>query len=651
MTPSPASGLSPLTLEEIFDARIQTLATPHRSYRAAAHRFLAYLQTDFPQVLQLSELRRDPHLLGWLRGLGEQDPPLSSSTRRIYLVVFRRLLHDLASAGHPLQPGLILPEDFPPQPQRSPRPQLRFGEIFDARIQALMTILRPSTTGCYRGVARHFLSYLQTDFPQLLQLSELRRDPHLLGWLRDLGKQDPPLSPRRRKNYLLMLRRLLQELASAGHPLQPGLILPEDFPVRLRIPQQLRSTQDRRFRLSPLIFGEMFEARVQTLATTLQPSTTGGYRGVARRFLSYLQTEFPQLLDLSELRRDPHLFGWFRRLCEQDPPLSNGTRLQYLLDLRRLLADLADAGHPLQPGLILSEDFPPRPEYLPRALSPEDDRLLQQELSRTNDLLSNALLLTRATGIRIGECIHLALDCLRSLGPSQWGLHVPLGKLHTERLVPVDEHVRPMVTRILTLRALAPASHLAHSASCWRSSESVAFWTSAGRATSSRRRRSHLSDHPLWRIVVRVAGSMTADRSTEGLRVRRCFDPTCNALFTICASCDRGQRYCSAGCRKRVRQQQLRASGRRYQASAAGRHKHSQRQQSYRQRRCRPRVTHQGPGLITTPSQTQPASLSRCAVCDHENRWINPFDGLPRRRQSSRKKRQPARRPNFYVFR
>ena len=51
---------------------------------------------------------------------------------------------------------------------------------------------------------------------------------------------------------------------------------------------------------------------------------------------------------------------------------------------------------------------------------------------------SNALLLTRVTGIRIGECIHLPLDCLRHVGPEQWALHVPLGKLHTERLVPLD---------------------------------------------------------------------------------------------------------------------------------------------------------------------------------------------------------------------
>jgi hypothetical protein len=56
---------------------------------------------------------------------------------------------------------------------------------------------------------------------------------------------------------------------------------------------------------------------------------------------------------------------------------------------------------------------------------------------------------------------------------------------------------------------------------------------------------------------------------------QRCFDPTCNTLFTICASCDRGQRYCSDACRQRMRRQQLRASGRRYQASAAGRQNHS----------------------------------------------------------------------------
>ena len=85
---------------------------------------------------------------------------------------------------------------------------------------------------------------------------------------------------------------------------------------------------------------------------------------------------------------------------------------------------------------------------------------LQQELRRTDDLPANALPLTRLTGIRIGECLDLAWDCLRPIGPDAWALHVPLGKLHTERLVPADDDVRQAVTRILALRDLAPCMYL-----------------------------------------------------------------------------------------------------------------------------------------------------------------------------------------------
>jgi len=128
-----------------------------------------------------------------------------------------------------------------------------------------------------------------------------------------------------------------------------------------------------------------------------------------------------------------------------------------------LLDDLAANGHPVQPDLFRREDFPPEPRYLPRPLSLGEDQLLQQELRRTDDLAANALLLTRATGIRIGECLDLPLDCLRRLGTDEWALHVPLGKLHTERLVPADSEVRRIVERILTLRHAAPAAHLASS--------------------------------------------------------------------------------------------------------------------------------------------------------------------------------------------
>lgn len=202
----------------------------------------------------------------------------------------------------------------------------------------------------------------------------------------------------------------------------------------------------------------LFEQQIQNLALTRRPSTMGGYRATARRFLSYLRTSAPQLHHITDLRRDPHLLGWFRSLAEQQPPLSPKSRWSHLLLLRRLLDELAAAGFPIADQLIRREDFPPLPVYLPRALSLDDDRRLQEQLRRTEGWEASALLLLRLTGMRIGECMDLPVDCLRQIGPDAWGLHVPLGKLHTERLVPADEEIRAAVARIKDLKSEAASS-------------------------------------------------------------------------------------------------------------------------------------------------------------------------------------------------
>lgn len=198
---------------------------------------------------------------------------------------------------------------------------------------------------------------------------------------------------------------------------------------------------------------EAFDRQIRTLALTLRPRTIAAYQVASRRFLKYLDASHPGLHHPSQLRRDPHILGYLRILCEKRPPLKSSTRRQYLIYLRHLL--LASAG---DPHLMGQADLPRLDEYLPRSLSPEDDRLLDQELRKKPDLMHSGLLLLRATGMRIGECVSLSTDCLRHVGQNQWALRVPLGKLHSERWIPVNDEICRLVTHILSLRPSLPSA-------------------------------------------------------------------------------------------------------------------------------------------------------------------------------------------------
>lgn len=204
-------------------------------------------------------------------------------------------------------------------------------------------------------------------------------------------------------------------------------------------------------------------ARVRLLATTLRPSTLRHYEHTAALFMTWLRESFPEVRRADRLRRDPHVLGWLehlwmRRVGHSGRPLCNDTRGAHLIRLRKLFDLLADHAHPPRPGLLLSEDIPRPDQVLPRPLTPEDDDRLQTELRRGTDLFSSALLLTRLTGMRIGETVDLAADCLRHLGGDDWALHVPVGKLHNDRWTPVNGEVRELIARLRFLATLSPAA-------------------------------------------------------------------------------------------------------------------------------------------------------------------------------------------------
>lgn len=198
---------------------------------------------------------------------------------------------------------------------------------------------------------------------------------------------------------------------------------------------------------------EAFDLQIRNLALTRRLGTIKAYHVASRRFLNYLATSYPEIHRPSQLRRDPHILGYMRMLCERTPPLKNCTRGQYLIYLRRILLGLAP-----KRSFILPTDIPRADLYLPKSLSPENDRLLDLELRKNTDIVHSGLLLLRATGMRIGECLSLTTDCLHHLGHNEWALHVPLGKLHNERWIPVSDEICKLVAHILSLRSSLPSA-------------------------------------------------------------------------------------------------------------------------------------------------------------------------------------------------
>jgi integrase len=202
-----------------------------------------------------------------------------------------------------------------------------------------------------------------------------------------------------------------------------------------------------------------FQRAVESLTAALTPESARQYRGTTRHFLLYLAEDHPAVCSLDQLRRDPHILDWFANLREQNPPLATAVYVCRLLFLRSILQELARTAQlPDLPYLIRREDIPRIPQRLPRPLTAEQDRLIQQELLRRNDLPANVFLLLRHTGMRIGECADLSYDCLHNVGPDRWAIHVPLGKLKTERMVPVDSFVCELVHRLRFFRSFDPVT-------------------------------------------------------------------------------------------------------------------------------------------------------------------------------------------------
>jgi integrase len=211
-----------------------------------------------------------------------------------------------------------------------------------------------------------------------------------------------------------------------------------------------------------------FVAYLDRLTATHSRGTVTGTATRLNHFAAHLAAVDPGLTSLAELDRRHHIETYLTATAEAmnsrtGAPIQASERRGRILAVHCLLNDIAEWGWPEAPQrrLVFRSDIPKLPRALPRYLTPDLDRRLTQALHTWPERLpADALLLQRATGLRIGELVDLELDSVHEIpGQGAW-LKVPLGKLNTERMVPLDEETVALIDRIVAHRS--PGRPLPH---------------------------------------------------------------------------------------------------------------------------------------------------------------------------------------------
>ncbi len=203
-------------------------------------------------------------------------------------------------------------------------------------------------------------------------------------------------------------------------------------------------------------------AYLERKRATCQRHTVSAIATRLRHFGEFLARADPGLESLALLDRRRHIEPYLTALTEATRPGSGelitvADRSRRVLAVTCFLTDITEWGWPDAPPrkLMFRDDNPRLPQVLPRYLPADADRRLTAQLRDQpgNELAACALRLQRACGLRIGELLDLELDCVHELpGHGSW-LKIPLGKLDTERMVPLDGEIVQLIDHITAIRS------------------------------------------------------------------------------------------------------------------------------------------------------------------------------------------------------
>jgi len=190
---------------------------------------------------------------------------------------------------------------------------------------------------------------------------------------------------------------------------------------------------------------------IRQQALALKPSSIPRYHTDLGHFAAFLKQSLRQqkisVTTIRSLARQ-NLDAYLAHLAAKT--LAPLTKKQRLLTVKRYLLWEADQDT-LDEKILKALDskrLPKIPQYLPRPISGETDRKIQGTLRSSAHPMAPMFLLLRLTGLRISELINLRPDCVADSGNGEKYLRVQLGKLNTERIIPLHDEASSLIDKI-----------------------------------------------------------------------------------------------------------------------------------------------------------------------------------------------------------
>jgi site-specific recombinase XerD len=186
------------------------------------------------------------------------------------------------------------------------------------------------------------------------------------------------------------------------------------------------------------------------LSCVLRPRSVGNADQALRALAAFLAEHAPELTTVAEINRR-HIEEFVRWLAARSgrstARLSPATLAHRLGTLRMFFVRIIEWDWPDAPARvpIIPGDLPRQDHPLPKAL---DDataaQLLRAAQTQRRMLVRVAVEVLLRTGLRVGEFTALAADAIVLIGAGHW-LHVPVGKLHDDRYLPLHPHLVTLI--------------------------------------------------------------------------------------------------------------------------------------------------------------------------------------------------------------